>query len=220
VPPPLENYSRDALAAYLGEYETEDGRFEIVRDNDNIVLSVTGQSLLDAVVSDARHVEAFEGRNRQAKAAVEGVFAGDPGPLREIFSDTGESLDTKTARWERNITALADNRGAFERCEILGTRVLTERGTNLVTWIRLVFERGARVCRFHWADDGAVGLGGDTWPAPFYGPLRFRGENRAIAFHFATGARADVAFETDSGGQVVGLALTAGAGKTFRGRKR
>jgi CubicO group peptidase (beta-lactamase class C family) len=205
----------DQSERYTGQYKLAGGgRFVVYNDGGQLFLAAAGQDALAALDARAKPFgKQADGLNALAARVVEGVFAGDLQPLEAAFTRTGEPAPARAARWSRLLVSSRANRGKFVRAEVLGTTNLASAAPpNLVTWIRLYFTGGQRVCRFHWNGEKLAGLGGDAWPYPYYAPLRFTPEGEAVAFHFGSGREVRARFEP-ADGDAVALVIGGATGR-------
>lgn len=140
------------------------GELAVVRAGPALLVRAEGQRAVDAVWA-GRPVGrvAYDRLNRRAEELVRALAAGDWPTLRAALGGSSAERPYEAA-WR----SLTEDLGPFRDVAVLGTvPAWFHEGSADVTWVRLRFERGSRIRRIHWDEDGTmVGLGGDVYPAP------------------------------------------------------
>lgn len=166
LPPKVAPFKLDASAAnYAGFYRTAaGGKFEVKCAGDQWRVAALGQDAVDLLLAPADDERRrYRRLNEKTEACLRALAAGEFGPLREAIGP-----DAPPRPFEKHWQSVLAESGAFRDVEILGTAPAWFQTTNqTATWLRLTFERGADIARFHWNEqDRFAGLGGQAYSAP------------------------------------------------------
>lgn len=205
VPPGLRAPGPSELRSLTGVYAFESaGEFSVRRLSSELFGYLVGQDLLEVVgVVAEKDRESFRVLNRKAVAVIDGVYQGKLGLLEEVLGS-----EERVPFWAGAFESWADSRGAYKEVQILGTRRVWEHETNEpVTWLRAFFDRGSQLFRIHWEGERFAARGGQAWPAPMYGPIRFTDNGSAVLFQFDTAKFVGLEFSRQDSGKADSVTL-------------
>jgi CubicO group peptidase (beta-lactamase class C family) len=216
-PEPREAPATAELQRYVGAYALAAG--------DTIIISVNGGQLIaDAAGQGA--VELLHGGNEQraeshrltelARAVMDGAARGDATALQAASATPDRALATL----QRVHRTAEQNFGPHRSTEVLGTVRNWWSGTSeLVTFVRLNFERGGRILRLHWADGRITGFGGTVIPNPARTTLLAQGDHSFIGYNLGIEHEVPLRFEVASDGVPTTVRILAPDGERIATRR-
>lgn len=221
-PATLDTKAEVDIDEYAGEYELKGGsRFVLWKEGEELILGVSGQTILDTIFPPTSRAGAMETlrMNETAETVVDAVFEGDLKPLQDSVEPGPDGAEDRAGRWAEIMKSWGEHRGDYDGVDVLGTvSLLDAEWDGPVTWVDVQFERGHRLCRFHWRDGKIWGLGGQVWRYAFFGPVKFVDDTTAVAFQFLTGRSVTVSFEKNRRGKINAIALSYNS-DTFTARR-
>jgi CubicO group peptidase (beta-lactamase class C family) len=209
LPPKAVAISDDALRALAGNYSLANGeRLALEVRNGHLAAIAGGPATFSLLAAgDTAITPRARELNDKSARIVAAVVAGDARPLHTALGGGGRSLDEVAAGEREMMDSRRERWGAYKGFTVLGTAPNSEG--DLMTTVRVEFERGAGTNMYAWGPDGAI-MGIDA--APFTAPeliavgdgvferFSLRGRAAGVRLVFAgRGASATITVATPAG---------------------
>jgi len=217
MPPAVVPRDAAALAKRAGTYVLPGGgRLEVTAGTARpgrvagLTITPEGQDAFAALTgAGPADRERYAALDSRVISSLEAARKGSFQPLRELYG-TDEPVEAVAAEFKNEWATYEKELGPFQRFEPLGTGPLVPGG-RVVTWVRLVFERGFRTLTHGWrAPIVAVVQTVQEPTGPTFLPV---GPRELAAYEPRSGAVSRVTFETGEGGAEV---LLVGEAKARR----
>jgi CubicO group peptidase (beta-lactamase class C family) len=151
--------------------------------------------------------ERYAALDARVIGSLEAARKGSFQPLRELYG-TDEPVEAVGAEFKQEWAAHEKELGPFQKLEALGTGPLVAGG-RVVTWVRLVFERGSRTLTHIWRGPIVAVVQVVQEPSgPTFLPV---GPRELAAYEPRSGAVSRVTFEMGEGGGAVLVVGEVGA---------
>ncbi|HEX8141307.1 MAG TPA: serine hydrolase domain-containing protein [Pyrinomonadaceae bacterium] len=215
TPPPLMTMERATLEHYVGVYGLatggrlhawlSDGAFFIGAEGQDAVNRLTHASEKDAAL--------YSQLNTRVAGIIENFRRGDFSSLQE-FSGTAKPSEyaASVQQWWEDFVR---NNGAVKTHQILGTA--RSRTGHAVTFVRVEYEKAAKVLRLLWFNDKMVGHGSGV-PRPAIAQFLPESPTKFTSFDILTSQLTGVSFNLKENGIVENLIIPSREGNVIAKR--
>ncbi len=218
--PPVDvaRLSASEQERYSGVYVMPSGARMVVSVIDGrLTLDAEGQEAAELVTNpDVAMLARYRELNARSVAIMEGASRGD----FTLLGAASASPERTPATLQRIWRTSEENFGEFRSFDVLGTGPSWwhehPEPIEPVSFVRLNFERGTRLFRFHWGDGQVTGIGGAAIPSPSRSALfaqeQGEGGHRFIGYNLGVELLVPVRFEEGADGAMSALIIETPGG--------